>query len=141
MKINLKARNDEHKMVLHTPSGAISIFNKRNPAPMGEIQRGVWHNKGISQSDKKDKDNELAVKADHDPKRMMDDSDEINKLRAICWQQTGNRYPPKEVTEQFEHLRPYLNVGRSESKNAGEGLITKGRRFIKDEIIGYMRGT
>ena len=27
-KINLKGRNDEHKIVLHTPSGAISIFSR-----------------------------------------------------------------------------------------------------------------
>ena len=59
----------------------------------------------------------------------MDGSDEVNKLRAICWQQKGNIYPPKEVTKHFEHLRSYLNVEMSENKIAGEGLITKGRRF------------
>ena len=75
-------------------------------------------------------------KDDASPNRkIMNDSEEVNKLKALCRKHKGESYPPEEVKRHFEHLRPYLKIAASENKNAEEGIFTVGRRFIKDEII------
>ena len=69
--------------------------------------------------------------------RIMDGSDELNKMRAICYRQQTGSYPPEEVKEFFKHIRPSLHIGPSDINGAGDGLLmNKGIKFIKDEIIG-----
>jgi hypothetical protein len=76
-----------------------------------------------------------------EPGRIMDGSDEVNEMRAISYKCMKGTYPPKEVKQFFEHIRPSLHISKSENPMAGEGLMVKnGRGFVKDEIIGAYEG-
>ena len=72
--------------------------------------------------------------------RLMDKSPEVNYLRHICRQSKGNQYPPRMVSNRFEHLRQFMSIEPSEYDQAGDGLFARGKRFIRDEIVGVYEG-
>lgn len=74
------------------------------------------------------------------PRRIMNNTQETEKLRDICRKSKEKNYPPQEVTNYFEHLRQHLFIEHSDNQNAGERVTTRGRRFIKDEIVGVYEG-
>jgi hypothetical protein len=74
-------------------------------------------------------------------RRLMDKSPEVNYLRHICRNSKEKHYPPRMVSNQFEHLRQFMSIEPSEYEKAGDGLYVRGeRRFIRDEIIGVYEG-
>ena len=69
----------------------------------------------------------------------MDNSEECNRLRRLCKEHRGPTYPPRCVSNMFEHLREDLHIGSSDIVGAGEGLFT-GTPLVKGQIVGVYEG-
>ena len=71
---------------------------------------------------------------------IQDGSRECDKLRMICRKSRGSQYPPREVTNMFEHLRDNLEVRASGIEGAGEGLFVGNETMRKNQIVGVYEG-
>ena len=67
---------------------------------------------------------------------IQDGSRECDGLRVICRKFKGSQYPPREVTNMFEHLRDNLEVRASGIEGAGEGLFVGNETMRKNQIVG-----
>jgi hypothetical protein len=70
---------------------------------------------------------------------IMDNTPECNRLRKLCREHIGKAYPPRSVSNIFEHLREEMYIETSGICGAGDGLHIKST-FVKGQIVGVYEG-
>jgi hypothetical protein len=136
-RVRVRARNDDYKISYYRTSDSIKIsWRRHSTTPLAKVRAEVE-----VKASEKQQGRGNGMKNNHRmTDRIMDDTDEVKNLRRICRESKENKYPPQTVKNYFEHLRQYIEIEPSVNLNAGEGVMTRGRRFIKDEIIGVYEG-
>ena len=105
-KMILKGRNSTHKILINIPSGSIVISSKSSQRqtsmsaaqPKRNEEESTYSGKKVV---KKEREQKSAVNAEDKKdeaspnRKIMNDSEEVNKLKALCRKHKGESYPPE----------------------------------------------